>query len=248
MFNEARIAYGRTALMLSGGASMGIHHLGVMKALLDQNLMPKVVCGTSAGALVASIVGIFEDAELTEILESDDLRNPLTQEPFSFRYFDEHTSILRRMRRFFRSGVIQDVRMLQDCLRRNYGDITFQEAYMRTRRILNITVCAVRASSDPPMLLNYLTAPHVLVWSAASASCALPFVFAPVELVAKGYDGRLVPYHPHGVRWIDGSITSDIPLARIGELFNVNHFIVSQANPHVIPRGMPVLKPGSQCC
>lgn len=242
MFNEARIAYGRTALMLSGGATMGINHLGVVKALLDQNLMPKVVCGTSAGALVASIVGIFEDDELLKIIESDDLMNPLTKLPFSFRYFDEHTSTWGRIRRMLRTGVIQDVRMLQDCLRRNFGDITFQEAYMRTRRILNITVCAVRTSSDPPMLLNYLTAPHVLVWSAASASCALPLVFAPVELVAKGYDGRLVPYHPHGVRWIDGSITSDIPLARIGELFNVNHFIVSQTNPHIIPRGMPFLK------
>lgn len=242
MFNEARIAYGRTALMLSGGASMGINHLGVVKALLDQNLMPKVVCGTSAGALVASIVGIFEDDALLGIIESDNLYNPLKQQPFSFRYFDDHTSILGSFRRLVRTGVIQDVRMLQDCLRRNFGDITFQEAYMRTRRILNITVCAVRSSSDPPMLLNYLTAPHVLVWSAASASCALPLVFAPVELVAKGYDGRLVPYHPHGVKWIDGSISSDIPLARIGELFNVNHFIVSQTNPHIIPRGTPFLK------
>ncbi len=242
MFNEARIAYGRTALMLSGGASMGINHLGVVKALLDQNLMPKVVCGTSAGALVGSIVGIFDDHDLLSILNSEELINPLSKQPFSFKYFDEHTNFARRMRRFIRYGAIQDVRMLQDCLRRNFGDITFQEAYMRTRRILNITVCAKRAPSDPPMLLNYLTAPHVLVWSAAAASCALPFVFAPVELVAKGYDGRIVPYHPHGVRWIDGSITSDIPLARIGELFNVNHFIVSQTNPHIIPRGAPFLK------
>lgn len=242
MFNEARIAYGRTALMLSGGASMGINHLGVCKALLDQNLMPKVVCGTSAGALVASIVGIFDDTDLLSILNSPELINPLSGLPFSFKCFDEHTSWARRARRFIRSGVIQDVRMLQDCLRKNFGDVTFQEAYTRTRRILNITCCAARTPSDPPMLLNYLTAPHVLVWSAAAASCALPFVFAPVELVAKAYDGRVVPYHPRGVRWIDGSITSDIPLARIGELFNVNHFIVSQTNPHVIPRGAPLMK------
>ncbi|PXF47544.1 Triacylglycerol lipase SDP1 [Gracilariopsis chorda] len=239
--NEARHAYGRTALMLSGGAAMGMYHLGVVKALLDQRLLPKVVCGTSAGALIASIVGIFQDEELDEMLKSEDLINPLTGDTFVFRYFDEHLTFARRLRRFISKGFIQDVKMLQDCLRKTFGDLTFEEAYTKTRRILNITVCPSRSSSDPPVLLNYLTAPHVLIWSAASASCALPLIFAPVELVAKSASGRMVPYHPDGVRWIDGSISSDVPLARIGELFNVNHFIVSQTNPHVIPRSMPIM-------
>lgn len=240
--NEARHAYGRTALMLSGGAAMGLNHLGVVKGLLDQDLLPKIVCGTSAGALVASIVGIFDDAELSQILHTDGLINPITRRPFSFRYFDDRVSLVRRLKRFVKKGYIQDVKMLQDCLRKNYGDLTFEEAYNKTRRILNITVCPLRSPSDPPLLLNYLTAPHVLIWSAASASCALPLVFAPVELVTKSANGRLVPYHPDGVRWIDGSISSDVPLSRIGELFNVNHFIVSQTNPHVIPRSMPILQ------
>ncbi|CAN0377877.1 unnamed protein product, partial [Hapterophycus canaliculatus] len=30
-FNETRHAYGRTALMLSGGAAMGVYHTGVVK-------------------------------------------------------------------------------------------------------------------------------------------------------------------------------------------------------------------------
>lgn len=240
-FNEARHAYGRTALMLSGGAAMGLSHMGVVKALLNEELLPKVVCGTSAGALVASMVGIFDDAELSSVFETESLINPITNLPFSFRFFDDRTTVTRRFRRFLRKGYIQDVRMLQDCLRRNFGDLTFEEAYNKTRRILNITVCPLRSSSDPPLLLNYLTAPHVLIWSAASASCALPLVFAPVELVTKSANGRLVPYHPDGIRWIDGSISSDVPLARIGELFNVNHFIVSQTNPHVIPRSMPIM-------
>ena len=81
-------------------------------------------------------------------------------------------------------------------LRTNIGDFTFQEAFDRTGRILNITgmyilasfvhnskveltwlsTCSVTPnnSSDPPRLLNYLTAPHCLVWSAAVASSSLP--------------------------------------------------------------------------
>jgi predicted acylesterase/phospholipase RssA len=55
----------------------------------------------------------------------------------------------------------------------NVGLYTFQEAFDKTGRIINITV-APNNNYDPPRLLNYLTAPHVCVWSAAAASCALP--------------------------------------------------------------------------
>jgi predicted acylesterase/phospholipase RssA len=51
-FAETRQSYGRTALMLSGGASFGKYHFGIIKALHEQDLMPKVVCGSSIGSLV----------------------------------------------------------------------------------------------------------------------------------------------------------------------------------------------------
>ena len=37
------------------------------------------------------------------------------------------------------------------------------------------------------------------------------------------------------IRWVDGAIESDLPAQRLGELYNVNHHIVSQTNPHVLP-------------
>lgn len=36
-------------------------------------------------------------------------------------------------------------------------------------------------------------------------------------------------------RWRDGSLEIDLPMIQLKELFNVNHFIVSQANPHILP-------------
>jgi len=38
-----------------------------------------------------------------------------------------------------------------------------------------------------------------------------------------------------GEQYIDGSISSDLPMLRLAELFNVNTFIVSQTNPWVVP-------------
>jgi hypothetical protein len=44
--------YGRTALCLSGGAQLAWFHLGVIKALHDENLLPQIFTGTSAGSLI----------------------------------------------------------------------------------------------------------------------------------------------------------------------------------------------------
>jgi serine/threonine protein kinase len=76
------------------------------------------------------------------------------------------------------------------------------------------------------------TAPDVLVANAALASSALPGLFPPVVLEARGPDG-VRPYVP-SERWVDGSLYGDLPKLRLARLHNVNHFIVSQTNPHVV--------------
>ena len=55
-FNESRYAYGKTALLLSGGGGLGMYHLGVIKALYERKLLPKIIAGTSAGSIIASFI------------------------------------------------------------------------------------------------------------------------------------------------------------------------------------------------
>ena len=52
-FRRASHIFGRSALMLSGGATLGFFHLGVVKALFEHGLLPDVLSGASMGALVA---------------------------------------------------------------------------------------------------------------------------------------------------------------------------------------------------
>lgn len=54
LFRELKHSYGNTALLLSGGGSLGTHHIGIMKALHEQGLLPRIICGSSSGALMAS--------------------------------------------------------------------------------------------------------------------------------------------------------------------------------------------------
>lgn len=69
-----------------------------------------------------------------------------------------------------------------------------------------------------------------------AASCSVPLIFSAASLLAKDpTTGEAVPWNPSPQRWIDGSVDNDLPMTRLAELFNVNHFIVSQVNPHVVP-------------
>lgn len=47
--------------MLSGGATFGKYHFGVIKALHEQDLLPKIICGSSAGAISASALACLGD-------------------------------------------------------------------------------------------------------------------------------------------------------------------------------------------
>ena len=226
-FNESRYAYGRTALLLSGGGGLGMYHLGVIKALYEQDLLPKIIAGTSAGSIIASAICITTWDKI-----------PKWFEPGSIKYGPftglEKGSILRKLKRMFYEGHLMDISKLEEFLRENLGEITFEEAYKKTGFILTITVSENNEYNDY-RLMNYLTAPHVLIWSAVLASCAIPYVFQSVELKCKNYKGETVLYHLSGLKFIDGSVKADLPMQRLAELFNVNAFIVSQTNPWVIP-------------
>lgn len=229
-------AYGRTALMLSGGASLGMYHHGVVKALWNAGLLPKIICGSSAGAIIAGIFCTRTDEAVNEMLSSGlgKMANF-----FDLNAFDETQdgiqSVRSKLRRLFTSGAFMDGDMLADCLRRNYGDLTFMEAFELTGRVLNVSVAYAERDGQKAMLLNFITAPDVYLWSAVSASSSMPGLFTAVQLMAKDRTtGEPVPFIA-GELWYDGSVACDLPKKELSRYFNVNHFIVSQVNPHIIP-------------
>ena len=66
-FHRASHSYGRTALMLSGGGAWGHFHRGVVTALLENNVLPNVISGSSAGSLVTAVLGTHTDEQLEEL-------------------------------------------------------------------------------------------------------------------------------------------------------------------------------------
>lgn len=212
-------AFGQSALMLSGGAALGLFHIGVCKALWEQGLLPKVISGSSAGSIIAGVIGTHCDDELATKLQPENLYLE------AFKYVG--------WRGILKGTPVLDGDHLEKCLEENIPDMTFREAYEHTNREINIPVSPYDRHQHG-RLLNHKTSPNVLVRKAVLASCAIPAIYPPVSLWAKNMDGDVVPYIP-GRKFVDGSISDDLPIRRLSRLYGINHSIVSQTNPHVVP-------------
>ncbi|KAM1782613.1 hypothetical protein ACFX11_041062 [Malus domestica] len=130
----------------------------------------------------------------------------------SLQFFDQMGGIFTVVKRVMTREAVHEIRQLQMMLRHLTSNPTFQEAYDMT----------------------------------VTASRAIPGLFEAQELIAKDRSGEIVPYHPPFIlgpdeglmpvrRWRDGSLEIDLRIMQLKELFNINHFIVSQANPHIAP-------------
>jgi TAG lipase/steryl ester hydrolase/phospholipase A2/LPA acyltransferase len=216
---RAARSFGRSALLLSGGASLGLFHIGVLRELEAHGILPRVITGSSAGSIVAGILCTHTNEEWERLMQRDDWRFEWAQ--------------LVKLTDLTGSRGLLDQKVLQRCIEQNMPDMTFLEAYQHTNRILNISVSPAD-SHQFPRLLNYLTAPNVLIRRAALASAAIPGIFPAVQLRARNFEGKSVAYMPQN-RWIDGSVHEDIPKDKVNRLHNINHYIVSQTNPYVVP-------------
>lgn len=219
-FKNCQKTYGQPALMFSGGATLGLFHSGVCKALMEQDLMPKVLSGSSAGAIMAGMLGTSSPSEFQRILAGE----TFFSEAFRFR---DTKDLLRG------NGGLADVKYLKTFLIENLGDLTFSKALEKSGLHINVAVAPYDGSQNA-RIMNAYTAPNLLVWSAVLASCAVPVLFPAVRLTSKNRDGEHTPYMAN-TRWVDGSVRSDFPQEKMSRLYNLNYTIASQVNPHVVP-------------
>lgn len=124
---EARHAFGRTALVMSGGGALGSFHLGVVRTLLQHRLLPRVsettqcsaarkplnrcphpsprhgwqiIAGSSVGSIIGSIIATRTDAELEEMLEH--------LGEFDLSFFANRSTV-EFLRHYLKKGSLQDI-------------------------------------------------------------------------------------------------------------------------------------------
>ncbi|ODQ80888.1 hypothetical protein BABINDRAFT_161077 [Babjeviella inositovora NRRL Y-12698] len=236
-FHDTRQSFGSTALILQGGSLFGLCHLGVVKALYFKGLLPRIISGNAIGGAVAALVCTQTDQELIPMLvnltacmrEIDRLNTDVDE-----RYASVIENIIKK-------GYSQDILVFLKFVRDSIGDITFEESYLKTEKVLNITISPSHTSV--PSLLNYVTTPNVVIWSAIYASIGTGVLSDNVSLYVKNPENDIVPFDSHLEDIIynppsfstNAQINDPSPYTRLTELFNVNHFVISLARPYLSP-------------
>lgn len=230
-FREKRIFFkiinknfGRSCLVLSGGASFCYNHFGVLKALLENDLMPKIISGTSGGGMIAALVATRTNEELLSLINKK-LASRITA------FGDEPTATW--IKRWWNTGARFDsIKWARKAQWWTKGSTSFEDSYKKTGKILNIATVPNDIHS-PTILCNYITSPNCCIWSAMLASAAVPGILNPVMLMEKAKDNTIKPFSL-GSKWKDGSLRTDVPLSTLNMYFNTKFSIVSQVNPHVM--------------
>ena len=220
-FRRASHCFGRSALMMSGSGTLLYFHLGVAKALWSRQLLPNIISGSSGGALVGALMCASTDDELDDVFDPRHTHGRAASDNF----FEQLLALFRPQR-----VTASDIwKFLETFL----PDFTFQQAFEHTGRHINISV-APAEMLQRARLLNADTSPNVYMREAVLASTALPGFFPPVVLMARNDKGERQAYLASR-KWMDGSLSDDLPAKRLARLYGVNHYIVSQTNPFVLP-------------
>ena len=140
-------------LTLSGGGAKGIAHIGVIQALLENNIRPEIVSGTSAG----SIFGALYAAGVS---------------PDDMAYSVNNSSFYK----IFRLVGIPGTGFVKlDYLKEKLAELIPKDSFESLKHPLYI--CATNLNLGRPVLFNSGT-----LFDKVIASCSVPWLFQPIEI------------------------------------------------------------------
>jgi NTE family protein len=145
----------KIGLALGGGAVLGAAHIGVLKALHEQNISISYVAGTSIGAFVSAFVAFGKTWQEIQEIAKD------------LNWLDISAISLSQY------GLLSNKKM-GELLSERIGDVNFEDANIPTAMIATDI-----ASGDKVVLRKGKIAQAVM------ASTCIPGIFAPVEIENK---------------------------------------------------------------
>lgn len=180
-----------TAFVLGGGGVLGAVEVGMLRALLEREIVPDLVLGTSVGALNGAMVA--RDPHLDVVERLAELWSATSQ---SRDVYGDRP--LRTVRRAVSSGThIYSPAPLRQRLEKELGDERIEDLPVR------LEVCA--ASIERAAEHWFTTGPVV---PAVLASAAVPGLLPPYRVETE-----------HGLEhFLDGGIVNSIPVGRAVEL------------------------------
>ena len=181
------------ALVLMGGGARGLAHVGVLRVLEKNGLVPDIITGTSMGAIVGGLFAAgFSGARLTEMLGGLSLDN-YVDKPARRNLFKrpknlfEYVMLSDYKNRFFSKMGLGKEDAIESYLKSCVGDVRIEDLPIKF-------VCnAVDLVSGKEVLFT-----EGVLAKALRATMSLPLVFAPVRM--------------RGMLLLDGGVLNGAPV------------------------------------
>jgi NTE family protein len=180
-----------TAFVLGGGGVLGAVEVGMLRALLERDVEPDLVLGTSVGALNGAMVARRPTLEVVDRLTELWRATAESRDVYGDRP-------LRTVRRAVVTGThIYSPRPLRERLEEELGDVRFEDLPVR----LGVCAASIERSAE-----HWFTSGPVV--PAVLASAAVPGLLPPHRVETE-----------YGVEhFLDGGIVNSIPVGRAVEL------------------------------
>jgi predicted acylesterase/phospholipase RssA/CRP-like cAMP-binding protein len=179
-------------LVLSGGGAVGVAHIGVLRALNENNIPVDLIGGTSMGALIAAAYSLeLTIEEMTQILERLSDRSLILDWTFPMGSFVASHKINGILKDFFGDVLIEDLWIPFYCVS---SDLTTHEIAYHDK--------------------GYL-------WRAVRTSSAVPVALSPMPVNNHLHvDGSIMNNFPveRMVQWVEGGRVLGVVVSPIGDV------------------------------
>lgn len=245
-------------LVMSGGGARGIAHIGVIKALEDNNIPIDYVAGTSMGAIVAALYAMgYSPEEMEALMESDDFKKWYSgkkgeDDIFYFRRNEETPDILN-----LRIDTRDSLRLampsltLVDPTQMNFAFMQlFGEANAACKSNFDSLLVPFRCVASDVYNKKQVIFSDGDLGDAVRASMSFPFVFKPIKKDSViMYDGGIYNNFPADVMQqhfepdiMIGSVVSKNPtLPKDGDIMSQMENLVMDKSNYTLPDSNGIL-------
>lgn len=251
----------KVGLVLSGGGAKGLTHIGIIRALEENNIPIDYVAGTSMGAIVGSLYAMgYSPDEMERIIKSDDFRRWYTgnieekyvyyfkKNPPTPEFINIRASIKNPLHKvktqILPSSVVNPVQM-------NLAFVElFSQATASCRNDFDKLFIPFRCVASDVYNKRPIIFSEGDLGDAVRASMSFPAVFKPIEIDSiLAYDGGIYNNFPVNIMVRDfhpdiiiGSVVSSNPgKPKEGDLFGQLESMIMQKTDYTLPDSLGIL-------
>ena len=250
----------KVGLVLSGGGAKGMTHIGIIRALEENNIPIDYIAGTSMGAIVGSLYAMgYSPDDMEALLKSPDFKTWYSGqiEPQYEYYFKKNraTPELFNIRFDFKDSLhINPVKLPTSMINPIQMNLVFVELFARStaacrgnfnRLFVPFRCIASDVYNKKPLIMR-----NGDLGDAVRASMSFPFVFKPIEIDSVlAYDGGIYNNFPTDIMRQDfkpdiiiGSVVAANPSKpKENDLMSQIENMVMQKTDYSLPDSLGIL-------